>query len=148
MTDNATLMALSADIVASYVEANKLSPAELPDLIRTVYAALDGGTPTPIEAPPPEKLTAARIRKSITPDLLVSFEDGQGYRMLKRHLTKLGLTPADYRQKWGLPNDYPMTAPSYSATRSALAKRIGLGRKAAGGTKLIGKARSKKASEA
>ena len=73
---------------------------------------------------------AATIRRSITPDALISFIDGQPYRMLKRHLTTHGLTPQRYRQRYSLPADYPMTAPNYSAARSELAKALGLGRKA------------------
>jgi predicted transcriptional regulator len=76
-------------------------------------------------------VTPAQIRKSIRPDVLVSFEDGKPYRTLKRHLTRFGLTPDSYRAKWGLPPDYPMTAPSYSETRRALAVERGLGRKPA-----------------
>jgi predicted transcriptional regulator len=75
---------------------------------------------------------AVKPKKSVFPDYLVSLEDGKQYKALKRHLTRIGLTPAEYRAKWGLPNDYPMVAPNYAAVRSALAKSIGLGRKKAG----------------
>lgn len=77
------------------------------------------------------KLTRAQINKSITPDALISFEDNRGYKTLKRHLSSRGLTPQQYREKRGLPGDYPMTAPSYSEARSSMAKSLGLGRKAA-----------------
>ncbi|GJE62061.1 Transcriptional regulatory protein ros [Methylobacterium trifolii] len=107
---------------------------ELPGLIGSVHAALNGiknrtgaaATDAPVEEI--EKPTAAQIRKSIRPDGLVSFIDGKAYKTLKRHLTKHGLNPHSYRAKFGLPADYPTTAASYSAARSALAKNIGLGR--------------------
>jgi len=126
--DSIGLTQLTTAIVASYVEHNAIRAEELPDLIRTVHAAL-GRVDTPPAAPAPG-LTAAQIRRSITPDALISFEDNKPYKQLKRHLTALGMTPADYRAKWGLPDKYPMVAASYSATRSALAKAAGLGRKA------------------
>ncbi len=79
-------------------------------------------------APEPTKLVPpVSIKKSVTDDYLISLEDGQQYQSLKRHLSKHGLTPEEYRAKWGLPHDYPMTAPGYSARRSALAKSLGLG---------------------
>ncbi len=89
------------------------------------------GTPEPVEleTPKPDK---AAIRKSLHPDHLISFIDGRPYKSLKRHLTTQGLTPDEYRDRYGLPKDYPMVAPSYSAQRSELAKTLGLGRKAAG----------------
>lgn len=106
---------------------------DLPNVIRTIYGALrDAGGPATIVATPAttkEPLTAKQIRDSITDDALISFEDGKPYKMLRRHLGIAGLTPQTYREKWGLPNDYPMTAPGYSAKRSELAKAAGLGRK-------------------
>jgi predicted transcriptional regulator len=132
MADAETILPLTADIVANYVAANNIAASELPSLIRNVYGALSGDVET--SAPPSAavKLTSAQIRKSITTDRLVSFEDGKGYRMLKRHLTLRDLTPAAYREKWGLPKDYPMVAPSYSAARSDMAKKIGLGQRGRG----------------
>ncbi len=120
---------LAADIVSSYVANNNLQVAELPGLIASVHASLVAlGQPV---APAVEetRATPAQIRKSVTPDHLISFLDGKPYRSLKRHLTSQGLTPADYRQKFGLPHDYPMVAASYAAQRSALAKSLGLGQR-------------------
>ena len=126
------LVSLTADVVAAYVANNKVSVEELGGLIASVHGALAGAgqpeAPTEPEAP---KASPAQIRKSITPDALISFEDGKPYKTLKRHLTLRGLTMEQYREKWGLPKDYPSTAPNYSAQRSALAKSLGLGRKAA-----------------
>ena len=122
---------LAAEIVAAYVSANSVSAAQLPDIIRSVVdalASLDGQA----EAPKAEALKpAVSIRKSITPDYLICLEDGKTLKMLKRHLrTTYDMSPQDYREKWGLPADYPMVAPSYAARRSEFAKQIGLGRKA------------------
>ena len=120
---------LTAELVASYVSNNSVHVSDLPSLISSVHAALTGlGTP---EAPEPEKLNPpVSIRKSITPDHLISMEDGKRYKSLKRHLAGRGLTPAQYRQKWSLPADYPMVASAYSEQRSQLARALGLGRKA------------------
>jgi predicted transcriptional regulator len=108
-------------------KTNNLSPNDLAALIKLVHSALSSvGQP---EAPVEEvaKVTPAQIRKSITPDHLVSFIDGKGYKTLKRHLTTNGLTFDEYKAKFGLPKDYPSTAPAYSAQRSELAKKLGLG---------------------
>ena len=119
---------LAVDIVAAYVSNNSVPPADLPALIGGVHAALSSlvGAPAAV-APVVEKLTPAQVRKSISHDQLVSFEDGKPYKTLRRHLTLRGLTPEAYREKWGLPRDYPMTAASYSAQRSELARALGLG---------------------
>ena len=122
----------AADIVADYVAHNKVSPEQVQTLIRDVYQALSAlGTADPIEAQADgvvaPKPTAAQIRKSITPEAIVSFIDGKPYKMLKRHLTTQGFTPDTYRSTFGLPADYPVTASNYSAARSKLAKDIGLG---------------------
>jgi predicted transcriptional regulator len=126
------LQNLTADIVAAYVSNNKVSGDELASLIGSTYQALStAGAPPPpaeTEAPKPDK---AAVRKSISPDYLTSFLDGRRYKSLKRHLTKAGLTPAEYKERYGLPSDYPMVAATYSAQRSALAKTTGLGRKSA-----------------
>jgi predicted transcriptional regulator len=110
---------LTATIVASYVERNRLAPAEIEPLIRSVYAALAmlGQGPAVPEAE--EKPTATQIKRSIRQDALVSFIDGRPYKLLKRHLNAHGLTPAEYRARFGLPTDYPMTAPDYTAKRSS-----------------------------
>lgn len=123
------LIELTADIVSAYVSNNPVPLGELPALIGQVHAALKGtvgGSPEKPEALKP----AVPIKKSVTPDYIISLEDGKKFKSLKRHLsTHYGLTPDEYRAKWGLPADYPMVAPNYAAARSALAKTIGLGRK-------------------
>ncbi len=125
-TDQTDYVGLAADIVSAYVTHNRLAPTELTGLIAAVHGALQGLN-TPV-APQPEKLEPRMpIKKTITPDFLISLEDGKQYRSLKRHLTTMGLTPDGYRAKWSLPHDYPMVAPSYSKQRSELAKSLGLG---------------------
>jgi predicted transcriptional regulator len=125
-----TQVLITAQIVQAYLSHNHVGPADLPNLIRDVHAcvrALDTTEPQET-AEPAAKVTAAQIRRSIKPDGLVSFEDGKTYKVLRRHLGQYGLTPEAYREKWGLPADYPMVAPEYAARRSALAKSLGLGR--------------------
>jgi predicted transcriptional regulator len=127
---NADLMGLTADIVAAFVQNNSVPVAGLPDLISSVNTALLGlGQPTVVEAP--VKAPAVNPKRSVFPDYIVSLEDGRKFKSMKRHLGLLGMTPDQYRAKWGLAHDYPMVAPSYAAQRSELAKAIGLGRKAA-----------------
>lgn len=133
MADNdnkALLIQLTAEIVANYAANNKVAVAELPAIIKATHDALAGVGAAPAEAAgeQPVKLTAAQIRKSVTPDALVSFIDGKSYRTLRRHLTTHGLTPETYRAKYGLDHSYPMVAPSYSEARSAMAKSLGLGK--------------------
>lgn len=119
---------LAADLVVAYVSNNNVPAAELPALIFGIHAALSGlGNEAATEAPGPDKPTSAQIRKSITPDALISFLDGKLYKTLKRHLSANGLTLEAYRERYGLPVDYPSTAASYSAQRSALARELGLG---------------------
>jgi len=129
--EDTTLIELTADVVAAYVSNNPVPACDLPALIADVHLAL-GRARAPAAEPVPELKPAVNPKKSVFPDYLVSLEDGKQYKALKRHLTRIGLTPAEYRAKWGLPNDYPMVAPNYAAVRSALAKSIGLGRKKAG----------------
>ena len=132
----ADLQSLTAQIVESFVEANKVQAESLPSLITTIYAALAGAeTPAAPEAEPVEKPSNYQIRKSIQPDHLISFIDGKAYKTLKRHLATHGLTFEQYRERFGLPKDYPTVAPSYSARRSELAKAAGLGAKGRGGGK-------------
>ena len=129
MADNLT--ELTADIVSAYIANNSVAAADLPALIQSTFAALSGVGQTVVEvteAAP--KASVAQIRKSLTPDALISFIDGRPYRMLNRHLSVHGLTPAAYREKFGLPANYPLVAASYAAKRSALALKAGLGRKA------------------
>ena len=118
---------LVADIVSAYVSKNNVPVAELAGLIASVHASLSG-LGQPAAAPAEDhKVTPAQIRRSITPDAIISFIDGKPYKSLKRHLTSNGMTPDEYRQKYGLPRDYPMVAASYTARRSELAKSLGLG---------------------
>ncbi|TGD95175.1 MULTISPECIES: MucR family transcriptional regulator [Methylobacterium] len=122
-----TLVGLAADIVSAYVSKNSVPVAELPNLIASVHTSLTNlGQPASAEA---EKLTPpVPIKKTVTPDYLISLEDGKPYKSLKRHLSTRGLTPGEYRRKWGLSHDYPMVAANYAAQRSELAKSSGLGR--------------------
>lgn len=124
---------LAGAIVAAYVSNNSVPVSDLPNLIRSVHEAIAGlasgvAVSTSVSAEPTEKPTAAEIRKSVKQDGIVSFIDGKSYKTLKRHLTAHGLEPRAYRERFGLPADYPMVAPSYAEQRSALAKAIGLGR--------------------
>jgi predicted transcriptional regulator len=125
---------MTADIVSAYVSKNSVRPADIGELIASVHQTLKGlSGPTTPAADHVEKPTPAQIKKSITPDALISFEDGKSYKTLRRHLSLRGLSAEAYRANYGLPADYPMTAASYSAQRSELARTIGLGnnRKAA-----------------
>ncbi|KMO29629.1 MucR family transcriptional regulator [Methylobacterium aquaticum] len=120
------LVTLTADIVSAYVSKNSVPVADLGSLIAAVHASLERVAAPP--APEPEKPTPpVPIRKTVTPDYIISLEDGKPYKSLKRHLTTRGLSPEQYRQKWGLPHDYPMVAATYAAQRSELAKSSGLG---------------------
>lgn len=125
--DRADLLRMTAQITAAYVQRNPVSGEQLPELIRTVYAAMSGpGDHAPAGATTP----AVPIKKSIMPDYIICLEDGRKLKMLKRHLrTAFNLSPEQYRQKWGLPPDYPMVAPNYAQQRSVFAKKIGLGRR-------------------
>ena len=117
---------LTSEIVSAYVANNKIPSSELPEIIAAVHSALRGLDEK--TSPEPEKLVPLMpIKKTITPDFLISLEDGRRYKSLKRHLSGRGLTPADYREKWGLAKDYPMVAPNYAKQRSELAKALGLG---------------------
>lgn len=121
------LMEWTTEIVASHVRNSKMNVSELPPLIRSVHGALKGLVAN-ASAPAPEP--AVPIRRSVTSEYIICLEDGLKLKMLKRHLsTAYNLTPEQYREKWGLPIDYPMVAPSYARQRSALAKKIGLGRR-------------------
>ena len=117
---------LVSKIVSAYVSKNSLPPGELPQLIRTVHEALK--SPDQAAAKPEP---AVSIKQSVKPEYIVCLDDGKKLKMLKRHLrSAYNMSPDEYRQKWGLPSDYPMVAPKYAAVRSELAKKIGLGRKA------------------
>lgn len=131
--DNApkdNVMKMAVDIVSAYVSNNPLPSAQITEVIRTVYGTLESlsGAATEVreEAPKP----AVPVKKSVTPDYLICLEDGKKLKMLKRHLrTNYGMTPDEYKAKWGLPADYPIVAPNYASQRSEFAKKIGLGRK-------------------
>ena len=129
---------LAAEVVAAFVSNNSVPLADLPNLIANVHTALqNAGHPVPQqeEAKP---TPAVSVRKSITPDFIISLEDGKPYKSMKRHLARLGLTPDAYREKWNLGSSYPMVAPNYAARRSEMAKNMGLGQqrsKAAGRAK-------------
>ena len=124
-----SLLELTADIVASHLTNNKVALSEVSDLIKSVHSALNN-----LNQPEPEPVVelkpAVPIRSSVKPDHIVSLESGKKMKMLKRYLmTSYGMTPDDYRKKWGLPADYPMVAPKYAQARRDLAVNIGLGRK-------------------
>lgn len=130
----ADILGLTAEIVSAHVSNNPVQLADLPALIQEVYRTLAtvGDQPPPAAAPAPAERPqpAVPIRRSVTPDYLVCLEDGKKLKMLKRHLkTAYDLTPDQYRERWGLPSDYPMVAPNYAQHRSSLAKQIGLGTK-------------------
>ena len=128
--NNTLTLELTADVVSAYVNNNPLAADQLPNLITTVYECLSG-----LDAPKADPVAergepAVSIRKSLQDDHLVCLEDGKKFKSLKRHIrTSHGLTPEQYRERWGLKPDYPMTAPAYAERRSKLAKKIGLGRK-------------------
>jgi predicted transcriptional regulator len=125
---NTAMIGLTADVVAAFVGNNPVAVADLPGLIKIVHAALSGAeAPALVATEEVVKPTTAQIRKSITSDALISFIDGKPYKTLKRHLTTHGMTVVEYKAKFGLPNDYPTTAPAYSEARSAMAKALGLG---------------------
>ena len=123
------VMKMAVDIVSAYVSNNPLPSAQITEVIRSVFGTLDslsgGNAETHEEALKP----AVPVKKSVTPDYLICLEDGKKLKMLKRYLrSRYGMTPEDYRRRWGLPPDYPMVAPGYAAKRSDFAKQIGLGR--------------------
>lgn len=128
---SAELVELTADVVSAYVANNPVPVTGLPDLIASVHASLSG-IGQPEAQPAAELVPAVNPKKSVFPDYLICLEDGKRFKSLRRHLNvDFGLSPEEYRTKWNLPHDYPMVAPNYSATRSALAKAAGLGVKAA-----------------
>ena len=126
------LLNLTTEIVAAFASHNTVATSDLPGLIKTVYETLRAAGTVEAEKPVEALVPAVPIKKSVMPEFIVCLEDGKKLKMLKRHLaTRYNMTPAAYRQRWGLPNDYPMVAPAYAAQRSDLAKSIGLGRKPA-----------------
>ena len=128
--DQIDFVELTADIVSAYVANNSVPVPDLPTLLSGVHAALTGlGQSSAPAEPDFKKATPAQIKKSITPDALISFIDGKPYKTLKRHLTGNGMTIEQYRQRYGLPPDYPTTASTYSAMRAEFARNAGLGHK-------------------
>ncbi|MFE1603314.1 MucR family transcriptional regulator [Methylobacterium sp. ID0610] len=122
-------VALTTEIVSAYLSHNHVPASELAALIQGVHTQLTR-LGQPAELMPERPVPMIPIKKTITPDAIISLEDGKPYKSLKRHLSGRGLTPEQYREKWGLPPDYPMVAANYAAQRSQLAKAAGLGRKA------------------
>ncbi|MBM9400819.1 MucR family transcriptional regulator [Gluconacetobacter azotocaptans] len=127
------LLTLTSEIVSAHVSRNAVQTNALPDLIRAVYEAL-ASVGMPAETANAEKPTpAVPIKRSVFPDYIVCLEDGKKLKMLRRHLgSAYGMTPEQYRERWGLPADYPMVAPNYATRRSELARAIGLGHKTGG----------------
>ncbi|WP_245268797.1 MucR family transcriptional regulator [Mesorhizobium loti] len=124
------VISITADIVSSYVSNNPIPAAELPEFIGKIHASIRSISDGVVDGGPDEIRYAVPVKKSVTPDFIICLEDGKRFKSLKRHLeSNYGLTPDDYRKKWNLPSSYPMVAPNYSATRSKLAKSMGLGRK-------------------
>lgn len=131
--DGEVLLQLTADVVAAYVSNNVVPAGEVPGLISEIHTALGrigvAGLQVPVEKPKP----AVNPKRSVHDDYIICLEDGKKFKSLKRHImTHFGLTPEQYREKWGLDPNYPMVAPNYAAARSALAKKMGLGRKRKG----------------
>jgi predicted transcriptional regulator len=129
---------LVAEVAAAYFGNSHVAVAEIGTVVEQIarsLGAVGGGSlataTTEEDAPTTLRLTSAQIRRSITPEALISFEDGNSYKTLRRHLAVKGLTPEQYREKWGLPKDYPMVSAAYSAARSQMAKDLGLGNRRA-----------------
>jgi predicted transcriptional regulator len=130
MSEGQRFSELAAEIVAAYVSNNTVRPEDLGALIGDVHTALKKTPKGPVEPAPEPQEPAVSVRKSVTPDYIVCLEDGKKFKSLKRHLQNAhGMSPADYRAKWGLKKEYPMVAANYSEARSSLARTIGLGRK-------------------
>jgi len=126
--NNQELLSLTAEIVSAHVSNNTVAASDIPALIQDVYRTLSRVGTVPAEAERPQP--AVPIKRSVTPDYIICLEDGKKLKMLKRHLkTAYNMTPEAYRERWGLPPDYPMVAPNYAKHRSSLAKKIGLGTK-------------------
>lgn len=138
------LVTLTADIVAAHVSNNSVAISDIPLVIRSVHEAL-AGLASGAEPEPEPQRPAVSIRSSVKPDYIVCLEDGKKLKTMRRYLmTQFGMTPDEYRAKWNLPKDYPMTAPNYTETRRALAKQIGLGTKGRGGKPTLrGRAKAK-----
>ncbi len=130
MVPRGDVLSMATEIVAAYVSNNPIAANQIPEIINTVYTSLQTLNGQPAEVPSEPPKPAVSIRRSVMPDYIVCLEDGKKLKMLKRHLrAAYGMTPEEYRTKWGLAADYPMVAPNYALQRSAFAKKIGLGRK-------------------
>ncbi|MGA0599216.1 MucR family transcriptional regulator [Caulobacter sp. KR2-114] len=151
MADSERLQELVAEVAAAYFSNSHVTPAEIPTVVQQIASSLAAVKAVPeagpedgaVEAEAPaaaKRMPVGQVRKSITAEALVSFEDGRPYKTLRRHLATRGLTPEQYREKWGLPADYPMVSANYSAARSAMAKSLGLGQKGRGGAPAAPKA--------
>ena len=126
--DRSELLTLTSDIVSSHVANNSVAMADVPNLIEQVFNSLEKLGSAEVEEVSEKPKPAIPIRRSVTPDYIVCLEDGKKLKMLKRHLrTAYNMTPEEYRDRWGLPADYPMVAPNYAVQRRDLAKKIGLG---------------------
>jgi predicted transcriptional regulator len=127
-TDSDNYIELAADIVSAYVSNNSVAANDLPALIGDIHAALQRVSKGEVEPSAEPLKPAVPLKKSVSPEFIICLEDGKKFKSLKRHLrTQYNMTPEQYREKWGLPADYPMVAPNYAAARSALAKQMGLG---------------------
>jgi len=130
IVNNDDILKMTVEIVAAYVSNNDVNSALIPDVINNIYSSLNALNSQSSKKATEALKPAVSIRRSITPDYIVCLEDGKKLKMLKRHLrASYGMSPDDYRVKWGLPLDYPMVAPNYAEQRSNFAKKIGLGRK-------------------
>ena len=128
--ESVDLIELAAEIVSAYVSNNSVPAAELPALNNDVYSALTRVGSVPVDVAPEPQKPAISVKKSINNDFIICLEDGKKFKSLKRHLrTQYNMSPDQYREKWGLPADYPMVAPNYAEARSRLAKEMGLGQK-------------------
>jgi predicted transcriptional regulator len=122
------VLSLTAQVISAYVSKNPLPTGALPELIGQIHNSLQALKTPPVEPAVP-LVPAVPIKKSVTPDYIISLEDGRKFKSMKRYLSLRNMTPDEYRQKWGLAADYPIVAPNYAAARSEMAKSIGLGRK-------------------
>lgn len=129
-SDNNELVELTTTIVSAYVSNNTVVAGDLPTIINDVHEALSRASVNASQPPVEEFKPAVPVKRSVTPEYIVCLEDGKKFKSLKRHLrTHYNMSPEEYREKWGLPHDYPMVAPNYAAARSALAKKMGLGQR-------------------
>jgi predicted transcriptional regulator len=127
--NRALLLELSADIVTACISQNHAAAADVPALIASTYRALKAAVAIPSAAKTEIQKPFVSVKKSVTPDYIICLEDGKKFKSMKSHLANLGMTPEQYRRKWDLPDDYPIVAPNYTASRSEMAKKFRLGRR-------------------